>query len=460
MLGKVKQTVNNLTQRPNLMVALSNLGWLAFDRVFRLGVSFFVTLWLARYLAPELFGIYNYAVAYTALFSVLAALGLQGVIVQLLVDKPQRIGETLTSAFVLQLIGGVVSVLAGFAVAFLLHGIDEGVLAALLTLSLINLLRFTDTIRFYFEAKVQSRQLVLLEGAVFSVVVLLRIIFIVESLPLMYFVWLLVLEALLTTAAFGILFLKHFDYRQLRFVRDSFFELLRMAWPLTLAMMAAMLYMRTDQVMLAALLDQQAVGIYSASVRLTEIWYVLPSIVVSSVFPRILLEMRSNLDRANRAIDLLLFGFAAVAFMVATGVSIYSNEIIFALFGTDYHQAAPVLSIHIWSSLFVFSGLLSSRWLVAMSMQRFLLITTTLGAIVNIGLNFWLIPFLGIAGAAWATLFAQLVSCVLINAFHPVSRRFFVAQISALSLVSGLRILRWWRLNSRASMSSSDDSSK
>ncbi|WP_394673359.1 flippase [Limnobacter sp.] len=453
MFGKIKQTLTGLSQRPNLMAALRNLGWLGFDRVFRLGVSFVVTLWLARYLAPELFGVYNYAIAFTALFSVLAALGLQGVVVQLLIDKPDQIGETLTSAFVLQFIGGVVSVLAGLAIAIFLHDYEDSILVAVLSLSAINLFRFTDTIRFYFEAKVQSKQLVIFEGAVFSLIVLLRVIFIVTAWPLMYFIWLLVLEAFLTAVAFAVLFFKNFDVRKLAFVRDSFFGLLKMAWPLTLAMMATMLYMRTDQVMLASMLGQQAVGIYSASVRLTEIWYVLPSIVVSSVFPRILLEMRSNLDRANRATDLLLFGFAVVSLLVAAAVSIFSINIVSSLFGLDYLEAAPVLSIHIWSSLFVFSGLLSSRWLVAMSMQQFVLISTALGAIVNIGLNYLLIPLYGVAGAAWATLIAQLVSSVLINACHPVSRRFFIAQISALSLVSGLSLLRWWRLNSSAANS-------
>ncbi|QJR30758.1 flippase [Limnobacter profundi] len=453
MFGKIKQTLTGLSERPNLMAALRNLSWLAFDRVFRLGVSFVVTLWLARYLAPELFGVYNYAIAFTALFSVLAALGLQGVVVQLLIDKPDQIGETLTSAFVLQFIGGVVSVLAAIVIAIFLHDHEDNILVAVLSLSAINLFRFADTIRFYFEAKVQSKQLVIFEGAVFSLIVLLRIVFVVTALPLMYFIWLLVLEAFLTAVAFAVLFVKNFDVRKLAFVRDSFVGLLKMAWPLTVAMMATMLYMRTDQVMLASMLGQQAVGIYSASVRLTEIWYVLPSIIVSSVFPRILLEMRSNPDRANRATDMLLFGFAVTSLLVAAAVSMFSINIVSYLFGLDYLEAAPVLSIHIWSSLFVFSGLLSSRWLVAMSMQRFVLISTALGAIVNIGLNYLLIPVYGVSGAAWATLIAQLVSCVLINACHPVSRRFFIAQVSALSLVSGLSLLRWWRLNSSAANS-------
>jgi len=202
MFGKIKQALANLAQRPNLMAALRNLGWLVFDRVFRLGVSFVVTLWLARYLAPELFGVYNYAIAFTALFSVVATFGLQSVVVQYLVDKPDQQNFTLASAFVIQLAGGVIAFILSVLVAFNLVGNEPTVLVAVLLLSTINLFRFSDTVRYYFESRVQSKRIVVTENLVFMLIVLLRIAMILLELPLIYFVALLVLEAVLTTLAF------------------------------------------------------------------------------------------------------------------------------------------------------------------------------------------------------------------------------------------------------------------
>lgn len=448
MLGKIKQTLANLAQRPNLMAALRNLGWLVFDRVFRLGVSFVVTLWLARYLAPELFGVYNYAIAFTALFSVVATFGLQSVVVQYLVDKPEQQNSTLASAFAIQLVGGVIAFVISVLVAFNLVGSEPTVLVAVLLLSTINLFRFSDTVRYYFESRVQSKRIVVTENLVFILIVLLRIAMILLELPLIYFVALLVLEGVLTTLAFFWLFGIQ-KLKALRFDSSNFLSMLKVAWLLALSMGAVMLYMRVDQIMLASLLNQAAVGIYSAAVRISEIWYVFPAVIVGSVFPRIIRELRHDAARANRQLDVLLTAFSIVSILVGLLVGGYSTEIIVSLFGEDYRESASVLSIHVWSSVFVFSGILGGRWLVAMDMQKVLLVSTLIGVFVNVVMNYLMIPVYGVQGAAWATLVAQFMSAILVNCFHPVSRQLFWMQVSALSLFSLRHIARWWRLNSR-----------
>lgn len=448
MLGKIKQTLANLAQRPNLMAALRNLGWLVFDRVFRLGVSFVVTLWLARYLAPELFGVYNYAIAFTALFSVVATFGLQSVVVQYLVDKPEQQNSTLASAFAIQLVGGVIAFILSALVAFNLVGNEPTVLVAVLLLSTINLFRFSDTVRYYFEFRVQSKRIVVTENLVFILIVLLRIAMILLELPLIYFVALLVLEGVLTTLAFFWLFGIQ-KLKALRFDNSNFLSMLKVAWLLALSMGAVMLYMRVDQIMLASLLNQEAVGIYSAAVRISEIWYVFPTVIVGSVFPRIIRELRHDAARANRQLDVLLTAFSIVSILVGLLVGGYSTEIIVSLFGEDYRESASVLSIHVWSSVFVFSGILGGRWLVAMDMQKVLLVSTLIGVFVNVVMNYLMIPVYGVQGAAWATLVAQFMSAILVNCLHPVSRQLFWMQMSALSLFSLRHIARWWRLNSR-----------
>lgn len=447
MIGKIKQALGNLAQRPNLMAALRNLGWLVFDRVFRLGVSFVVTLWLARYLAPELFGVYNYAIAFTALFSVVATFGLQSVVVQYLVDKPEQQNSTLASAFAIQLVGGVIAFVISVLVAFNLVGSEPSVLVAVLLLSTINLFRFSDTVRYYFESRVQSKRIVVTENLVFMLIVLLRIAMILFELPLIYFVALLVLEAVLTALAFLWLFGSQ-KLKALRFDSSNFLSMLKVAWLLALSVGAAMLYMRVDQIMLASLLNQEAVGIYSAAVRISEIWYVFPAVIVGSVFPRIIRELRHDAARANRQLDVLLTAFSIVSILVGLIVGSYSTEIIVFLFGEDYRASASVLSIHIWSSVFVFSGILGSRWLVAMDMQKVLLVSTLIGVFVNVVMNYLMIPEYGVEGAAWATLVAQFISAILVNCVHPVSRQLFWMQVSALSLFSLRHIARWWRLNS------------
>ena len=71
----------NVEGRGNLQKLIGNTGWLFADRILRLGVGLWVGIWTARYLGPEQFGLFNYSIAFVALFSVFATLGLDGIVV-------------------------------------------------------------------------------------------------------------------------------------------------------------------------------------------------------------------------------------------------------------------------------------------------------------------------------------------------------------------------------------------
>jgi len=59
----IKQRFN---ERIELQKIFVNFSWLLFDKVVRLVVSIVVFSWTARYLGPEKFGIWNYAIAFVA----------------------------------------------------------------------------------------------------------------------------------------------------------------------------------------------------------------------------------------------------------------------------------------------------------------------------------------------------------------------------------------------------------
>ena len=63
-----------LRNRPLLQAMLGNSGWLFLDKLVRIGIGLVVGVWLARYLGPERFGQFNFAIAFVALFSPIAIL--------------------------------------------------------------------------------------------------------------------------------------------------------------------------------------------------------------------------------------------------------------------------------------------------------------------------------------------------------------------------------------------------
>ena len=106
-----------IENRPSLKKISANIGWLFFDNIFRMFVALFVGVLVARYLGPERFGILSYAIAFVSLFSALAKLGLDGIVVRDIVKEPDKADEILGTAFVLKLFGGILLIL--FSVGFI-----------------------------------------------------------------------------------------------------------------------------------------------------------------------------------------------------------------------------------------------------------------------------------------------------------------------------------------------------
>ena len=124
--------------------------------------------------------------------------------------------------------------------------------------------------------------------------------------------------------------------------------------------------------------------------------------------------------------------FTWFSISVAFLIMLFSGLIINILYGKEYAQAASVLSIHIWSGVFVFLGVASSNYLIAENLTKISFFRTILGAVSNVILNIILIPLYGIIGAAYATLISYAVSGYFSNILFIKSRRIFLMFLKSL----------------------------
>jgi O-antigen/teichoic acid export membrane protein len=183
--------------RPNLLLALSNTGWLFADKVVRLGVGLLVGVWIARYLGPEQFGLLNYAVSIVALFGAVASAGLNGIVVRDLVNQPDTANETLGSSLALQLAGGLVAFSLAVVAVGLLRPDDPLTRLVVAVLGFALVFKASDVVRYWFESQVQSRYVVWVENGVFLLLAAIKVGMILAHASLMAFVWASFAEALL-----------------------------------------------------------------------------------------------------------------------------------------------------------------------------------------------------------------------------------------------------------------------
>lgn len=169
-----------------------------------------------------------------------------------------------------------------------------------------------------------------------------------------------------------------------------------------------MIYIRIDQIMLGQMRGNKDVGLYSAALRFSEIWYFIPVVIVNSVMPTLTKLRQESEEKYYQRLKQLFSTLVTVAYAIAIPMTFFSTYLITSFYGQIYKEAGTILSIHIWTAVFVFLGVGISPWLFNENMIKFSLFQTGLGAIINIILNLFFIPLWGGIGVAIATLISQI----------------------------------------------------
>ena len=430
---------SRIEHRPNLLAILSNTGWLFADKILRMGVGLFVNVWIARYLGPEQFGLWNFAIAFVALFGAFATLGLDNIVVRELVKNPERQNELLGTAFVLKLIGAVIAlILAMVAISFVRTG--ETLTLWLVALSAAGFIfQSFNVIDFYFQANVQSKYTVYAANAAFILMTLAKVVLLIFSAPLIAFAWVGLGEVALTSIFLMLSYRVNHHTHEWHYNVNAAQELLKHSWPLILSGLAIMVYMRIDQIMIGQMLGDNEVGLFSAAVRMSEVWYFIPTAIASSVFPAIIRTKKHSevlyYQRLQKLFDLMV----VLALVVAVPLTFLSDWVVFFLFGENYREASVVLAIHVWGGVFVFLGVASNQWFLAENLQNLAFYRTLLGAILNIGANLILIPMFGIAGAAASTLVSQSAASYFFDISNIRTREMFWMKTKSIFMIHCFR---------------------
>lgn len=424
-----------VAHRPNLVKILDNIGWLFFDKVLRLVVGLIIGVWVARYLGPEQFGILSYAIAFVGLFGAIAGLGLQSILVREIVRDPNSKEETLGTAAFLQLISGLITYGIILIAIYWLRPEDMLAKALVAILGSMMLFKASEVAVFWFESQVQSKYTVWVQNIAFLFFAVIKMGLILYQAPLVAFAWAMMAEALLVALLmFSVLGLRGPKLQKLRISVVRAKLLLNNSWPLMLSGIAIMIYLKIDQIMLGNMVGDEAVGIYSVAVRISELWYFIPMIILASVFPTVLELKKRSEKQYNQRFQSLYVLMVWLSVGVAVPMTFLSEPIVTLFFGDMYVQSGVVLAIHIWASVFVFLGVASGKWYLTEGLQVIMLQRDLLGGASNILLNLVLIPRYGAVGAAVATVISYALADLFFDCLYSRTRHVFKMKMRALLL--------------------------
>lgn len=445
MMGKIVHLLptsvrDKFFARQEVRSVVANTGWLLFDRLFRMGMGLLVGVWVARYLEPARFGLLSYAGAIVALFSSFVSLGLDGIVVREIVNHPEREGELLGSTFVLKFVGGVVAIGVTLGTVVIIRPAEPEMWKLVAIVASGSIFQAFDVIDFWFQSKTLSKYTVYAKNTAFFITSLLKVVLILNQAPLTSFALVGVVEALLGAVGLVLAYRSFGTYQGVWRVRANACRmLLGNSWPLILGGLSVMIYMKIDQVMLGEMAGNEAVGIYSAATRISEVWYFIPTAVVSSAFPAMLRSRAEDEGFYQRRLQRLFRLMVMLSLSVSVPMTFAATPLISLLYGRDFIDAGPVLAVHIWASLFVFLGVAQGTWDLAENLTRLALFRTSVGAISNILLNLIFIPMYGPLGAAIATVVSYAVSAYLLNAINGKTRPVFMQMTRSFLLFKPMK---------------------
>ena len=410
---------------PGLKKIIRNVGWLAFEKLVTIVINLSIGIYVIRYLGADNFGKLSYCLSLVGMFGAIAKLGLDSIVVRSLVKEEESAPEILGTAFVLKLISSLITIILIACIVFTLNK-DPQTHWITIVIAFGLVFRSAEVVDFWFQSKVLSKSIVVVRSIKLIISSAAKLVFIFLKLPLGAFVWLLLADEIVQAGGMVWIYLKYTqrsgieiaDRWKLNFARAT--KLLQDSWPLILSGVMITIYMKIDQVMLGNMASNEAVGNYAAAVRFSEIWYFFPTAICASVFPAIIRakqkSKREYYDKLQQLYDLMAWMSLAIAVLM----TLASDTLINTLLGTEYTEAGKILAWHIWAGPFVFLGVARSQWLIAENLTKLSFATTSLGTIVNILLNLWLIPIYEGTGAAIATVISYAVAAYLASMLYPV----------------------------------------
>ena len=414
----------------------ANTSWLMGHRALNMVVALFVGVYVARYLGPERFGLLSYAGSFVGLFTALATLGLDSILVRELVKTPEHRDELLGTAFWLKA-GGAILMWIGIAAAipFTHNDTQTNILIVIIAFAII--FQAFNVIDFNYQAEVKSKYVVYSQFVSLVISSITKLVFVWIAAPHVWFACVFLLDAVVRAVGLTAVYLQttaKIWYWKWRWQTAK--ELLRYSWPLILSGMVISIYMKIDQVMIKEMLGAEQVGHYAAAVRLSEAWYFVPMAITSSVFPAIINAKKQSEElyyqRLQKLYDLMVW----LAVAIALPTTFLAPWVIRVLYGKAFLPAAGVLSIHIWAGVFVFLGVASGKWFLCENMQKEAFYRTFLGVICNVVLNIIMIPKYGISGAALSTLISQSAAAYFYDVLNHKTRCVFWMKTRSFNVFS------------------------
>ena len=382
---------------------------LSVAEVISKGLQLLIFILLARYLGKNDFGLFSFGMAFALLITMISDFGLSTLLIREISRNKKLASKYITHASISKIVLSLFAILATYLFLEILNYSQEAKIITYILLTFAILQTYTDLYysifrsfeKMHYDAIIKIVRMLLLSGMMFySIKNNLGIVLASFAFPLT--------EIIILTLTVSLVYKK---FIKISFEFDSSFtrRMLKSSSMFCLSIAFTGMFMFTDSIMLSKLKSSVDVGIYSAASNLMLAAIFLPVMYGNAIYPVISKFYLSSKKSLKLAYERSFKYIVILGIFVSVMIYSLSDKIISILYGAEYSSSAIVLSILCWYLFLRFINVISGFTLSSINRQGSRALSQGIVALLNIILNFILIPKYGIFGAAFATVITELV---------------------------------------------------
>lgn len=414
--------VNTIKKKFASNVEAKNASWIIGCKIIQMVFALIVSVISARYLGPSNYGLIHYATAYVAFFTALCTLGINGVIIKDFADKPKEIGCAIGTSIFFRAVSSLLSSIMIVAIVFI---IDKGeintiIVCAICSFALVCQVFDTITQWFQYQYKSKVTSIALLVASILTSIY--KVVLLVLGKSVYWFAFASSVSYIID-ACFLFIAYKKYNGPKLSISIKKGISILQKSYHYILSGMMVAIYGQTDKLMLKQMLTEEEVGYYSIATAVSSMWAFVLQAIIDSIYPTIIRLYNSNNYNAYLRKNKQLY---ALVFYISMFVSVLffflSSFIIRTMYGEAYSSSAQPLRIVTFYTAFSYLGVARNAWLVCENKQYVLKYIYVCAVIINVILNYLMIPLFGASGAALASLITQIFTSIILPMFFKGTR--------------------------------------
>ncbi|MFI5236309.1 MAG: flippase [Ignavibacteriales bacterium] len=440
----MRETTASIINNTKAMFAAQAVTWIS---------SFFLMMFLPRYLGAESYGKLYFAMSLTIFGGLIIDLGISSLFVKEVARDRSKVNSFFMNGVSLRLIMWVIAML-GMLLYLFITGYSSELFTLIVILGFGKLLEtISDLAHRIFQSFEQLRYrsiAVIIERVSLSVV---GIVMLLAGYGIIVIAIVMTLSVLLNLLVCFLLLPKLVTLK-IEITPSSWKGLLASSLPFLISTFFSFIYFRIDVIMLSAMTNDTVVGWYGAPYKLFDTMMFFPSIlhiVVFPVFSRLWKQSHTEFfQTARQTLDATVIVAVAITFCLIT----LASPVVNLLFGLEEYSNSVILLQGLALIIpLIYINFIISTVDISADKQRALSIVSIIATFINIGLNFWLIPFFqndygnGAIGAMISTLITE--TCVMVMFIHLLPQGCFNKEnlwVILKSLIAGIfsGVLVWY----------------